>query len=108
MLDYENINYDNINKLLDKALDTGSLLKTNSFSVAKMYTKTNDYEILYEFIPDIRYAYILAQYAMEHDRNNTHNELIFIFPGYNNSKLKDDPNYKEFAEALAKEYVKQD
>lgn len=98
------VSNEGIIKILDKALDTGSIMKDNSFSVAKMYTKTNDYEILYEFIPDIRYAYILAQYAMEHDRNNTHNELIFIFPGRNNSKLKDDPNYSEFAEALAREY----
>lgn len=57
---------------------------------------------LYECIPDIKYAIILAQYAMDNYRAK--DELICIMPGYNSDQLKNHPDFNEFAKYLAEEY----
>lgn len=62
---------------------------------------------LYEHINDIDEAYMLAQYAMDHDRpkdtNGIHRGLIIIMPGFNRS-IKDSEVHYKIAQRLAQKY----
>lgn len=78
------------------------LLRHQTFDVCKLNADKNGYKHLYSFIPSFKQAFLLAQYAMNHDRENPH-ELIFIFPGFNCDVKKGHELY-EYAERLADKY----
>lgn len=56
--------------------------------------------VLYENIPTLEDAYLLAQYAMSQKHDN---ELIIIMPGWNKG-IKDDKGLYNRASKLAKKY----
>ena len=75
--------------------------KTNFYSKE---TKRNDtYEHLYDFIPTMEEAILLAQLAMADKRDD---ELVFILPGSNLSIDRSEEFKKEYEKALelAKKY----
>ncbi len=78
------------------------LLRFQTFDVCKLNADKNGYKHLYSFIPSLKHAFLLAQYAMNHDRNNC-KELIFIFPGSNHGVKEGHELYK-YAEKLAEKY----
>lgn len=72
-----------------------------SYSIVKLDTNTKEIKTLYDFIPNLQQADLLAQLSM---CNKQDYELIYITPGWN---LSIDKNHsKEYEEALklAKEY----
>lgn len=73
----------------------------NNFSVA-IIEPNRSHRTVYEFINDIKEAYILAQYAMSHDRKNS-SELVVIFPGYNIG-ISNDKDTHDIAAQLAEKY----
>lgn len=88
------------NDILKKAGVSNEDISSFSFSVAKMLPN-KEYIILYECIADIREAYILAQHEMTWKADN---ELIFIFPGFNNSNIKSMVNFDNYVNELIKKY----
>lgn len=54
----------------------------NKFEVVLINVDTNEWKVLYERIPSLKKAYLLAQDAM----HRTYQEIIFITPG----DLKED------------------
>ena len=78
----------------------------NSFTVCLLYPN-GKLEHLYEYIEDIDEAYMLAQYAMQHDREKARSwrrdGLILIAPGSNRAIDRDETYYKT-AQRLAEKY----
>lgn len=79
-----------------------------SYSVVKIDTSNNnDIVFLYEFIPNLKDAELLAQLAM---CSKCPYELIHITPGWNKSINKEKRYLEEYNKALdlAKEYEAED
>ncbi len=76
-----------------------SLGKT--YSIVKLDTNTKEIKTLYDYIPNLQQADLLAQLSMcnKHDY-----ELIYITPGWNLSIDKNHPTEYEEALRLAKKY----
>lgn len=72
-----------------------------SYSIIKINDDTKEITTLYSYIPNLKYADLLAQLAMCNKRDY---ELIYITAGWNISINKNHP--EEYAEALklAEEY----
>ena len=84
--------------------DDPAFTTSHTFSIARLDTNSGKYEMLYEFIPDIRITYLLAQHAMDHDRPSD-DDLIIIFPGFNvHSNMLPNSQLISFIELLAHEY----
>lgn len=71
-----------------------------SMSVCKFDSEMKGYTVLYDCIPTIEDAELLAQLAMIEKRND---ELIFIFPGWNRGINEKTELYNK-ALVLANEY----
>ena len=71
-----------------------------SMSVCKFSSEMKGYTILYDCIPTIEEAELLAQLAMTEKRND---ELIFVFPGWNKG-INRKPELYNKALVLANEY----
>lgn len=71
-----------------------------SISVCKFDSEMRGYTVLYDCIPTIEEAELLAQLAMTEKQNN---ELIFIFPGWNKG-IDKKPELHNKALVLAGEY----
>ena len=66
--------------------DDPAFTTSHTFSIARLDTNSGKYEMLYEFIPDIRITYLLAQHAMDHDRPSD-DDLISGINSYSISYL---------------------
>ena len=91
-------NIETIAKELNNAGNDGNY----RFTVCKLNWITGRYVALYELIPRLSDAYLLTQYEM--DKDSADEELIFIFPGYNNTDIKKNPLFENYVDMLCKEY----